>query len=158
MGDLYLTATQRTAVDRLMQGCDDQADPGNLTLIRSGSSSDSTSGPNAAVSLAFGRNPSKYCSPLNFENVTGRGLFDPSNFGDHLEYEILFSDRTQVIISTDTGATVNYSLNNIELEFEIVSSARLAADIALSSQGRFALAYKKNIRHRRMQLNGGQTS
>ena len=69
--DLYLTATQRTTVDRLLQGCDDQADPGNLTLLRSGSSSGATGGPNAAVSLAFGRNPSKYCSPLDFRMVIG---------------------------------------------------------------------------------------
>ena len=53
MRDLYLTATQRNAVDCLLRGYDGQAVPGNLTLLRSGSSSGATGGPNAAFSLAF---------------------------------------------------------------------------------------------------------
>ena len=65
--------------------------------------------------------------------VTGRGPFYPFSSGDYLAYEILFSDLSQVILPTDTGSTVNYSLNNIALEYEAVSSARLAADIALTS-------------------------
>ena len=35
MRDIFLTATLPAVSDRLMQGCDDQADPGNLTLVRS---------------------------------------------------------------------------------------------------------------------------
>ena len=137
MPDLYLTATQRAAVYQLLQGCDDQADPGNLTLLRSGSSFGAAGGPNAAVSLPFGKNPSKYCSPLDFEMLTCMGPFHPSSFGNHLEYEMLFSNRSQVVVLTDTGT---YSLNIIALEFETISSARLAADIALSSQGPCSLA------------------
>ena len=82
MHDLYLTATQRTALYRLLQDCDDQADPGNLTPLTSGPSSGATGGPNATVNLAIGRNPSKHCSPLNFEMVAGREPFHPSSFGN----------------------------------------------------------------------------
>ena len=90
--------------------------------------------------------------------VTGRRPFYPFSFGDYLESEILFSDRLQVIISANTGAGFSYCLNNKELELAAVCCARLVADIALSSKGRFALAYEKIIRHRQMQLNGGQKS
>ena len=109
---------------------------------------DATSAPNAASSLSFGRNPSKYCTPLDFEMVIGMETFHPSSFGNHLEYEIVFSYRTQVTIPNDIGAAVNYSLTNIALEFKTVSSANSAAEIVLRAQGRFVLTYEKIIRHR----------
>ena len=127
MRNLFMSANRRTSPNCLMQGYDDQADPGNLTLLRSGSSSVVATGANTSLANCYGKNSPKCCSPLDFELATGRGPFHPSSFGDALECEIVFSEHSQVIISTDTGAVVDYSLSNIYLEFETVASAYLSS-------------------------------
>ena len=116
--DMYLTKAQRTSMPRPQQGFDYLAESGNLNLLCSGSSTASLTGPNAALAIVFGKNPSQFCTPLYFELLTSQGPFHTSLFGDQIEYEIVFADLSQVIMNTDTSATPNYSLRNITLQFE----------------------------------------
>ena len=130
-------------MSRLQQGCGDIAEQGNLNLLRSGASTGSAAGTNAALANGFGKNPSQFCTPLDFELLTSRGPFHPSSFGDLLEYVIDFADWSQVLIPTDNNS--NYSLNNISLQLEIVRSQQRAANIALEVTRRFALSYERIV-------------
>ena len=116
--DIYHTKAQRSSISRLQQGCDNLAEIGNLNLLLSGANSGAASGTNTALALVFSKKPSQFCTPLDFELLTSRDPFHPSSFGDLLEYDIVFADRSQVLMTTDGNA--NYSLNNIALQFENV--------------------------------------
>ena len=84
-------------MSRLQQDCDDQTETVNLNLFLSGSNARSATGTNATIATILGKNPFQFCSHLDFELLTSRGPFDPKIFGDFLEYETAFADRSQVI-------------------------------------------------------------
>ena len=76
-------------------------------------------------------------------------LFYQSALGDRLEYELPFNDYSRVIQATG-DADSSYDIENISLEYEIVTQPELARMIANQYNGRLAILYDRVLRHRKI--------
>ena len=66
--------------------------------------------------------------------------FYQSALGDRLEYELTFNDYSCAIRATD-DANASYDIENISLEYEIVTQPELARMIANQYNSRLAILY-----------------
>ena len=75
---------------------------------------------------------------------------------DRLEYELLFNDFSRVIQATgDTDAS--YSIENISLEYEMVTQPEQARMIHNQYKGRLAILYDRVLRHRKISRDKSDT-
>ena len=82
--------------------------------------------------------------------------FYQSALGDRLEYELTFNDYSRVIRATgDTDAS--YNIENISLEYEMVTHPELARMIADQYRGRLAILYDRVLRHRKISRDKSDT-
>ena len=89
----------------------------NTAKIRVGASDAvAATQPDASIAAAFGN---RFVIPLDFEILTDHGPFYQTGLTDRLSFELIFNDYARVIRPTDTN--VIYQINNIALEFDIVS-------------------------------------
>ena len=73
--------------------------------------------------------------------------FYQSALGDRLEYELTFNNYSRVIVSDGDGS---YTIENISLEFDMVTNAELARMIRNQYAGRLAILYDRVLRHRKI--------
>eukprot|EP00061_Rhincodon_typus_P018089 g47112.t1 len=106
-----------------------------------------------AISAACGN---RYYIPLDFELLESHMLFYQSALSDHLEYELTFNDYSRVITATD-DATVRYTIDNIGLEYDMVTQPELARMIRGQHAGRLAILYNRVLRHRKIVANKSDT-
>ena len=119
--DLWLTKQERKNAH--YQGIDESANQ-NVTRLRiDAGDKDVAKAEDKAISDAFG---ARYHIPLDFELLEGHMPFYQSALGDRLEYEVTFNDYGRVLkAAADKKGT--YKIENIYLEFEMVTRARARA-------------------------------
>ena len=149
--DLWKTAQERR--NSQYQGID-LSDDSNVTRIRVGAGNkDETETEDAAIAAAFGN---RYHVPLDFELVESHMPFYQSALGDRLECELTFNDYSRVIVATGDAAA-SYSIDNIALEFDMVTQPDLARQIRNQYAGRLAVLYERVLRHRKITANKSDT-
>ena len=131
--DLWKTAQERR--NSQYQGID-LSDDSNVTRIRVGAGNkDETETEDAAIAAAYGN---RYHIPLDFELLESHMPFYQSALGDRLEYELTFNEYSRVVVATGDAAA-SYSIDNIALEFDMVTQPDLARQIRNQYAGRLAV-------------------
>ena len=82
--------------------------------------------------------------------------FYQSALGDRLEYELTFNDFSRAIRATG-DADASYVIENVSLEYEIVTQPELARMIANQYNGRLAILYDRILRHRKISRDKSDT-
>ena len=146
---LWKTASERT--NDHYQGIDTSANR-NATRIRiNAEDKDASVAADKAIALAFGN---RFCIPLDFELLESHMPFYQSALGDRLEYELTFNDYSNVVRAT--GDT-SYSIENISLEYDMVTLPELARMISNQYKGRLAILYDRILRHRKISKDKSDT-
>jgi len=104
--------------------------------------------PDASIAAAFGN---RFVIPLDFEILTDHGPFYQMGLTDRLSFELIFNGYGRVIRSTDANAI--YQINNIALEFDIVTHQDLARLMRQQYVSQTAVLYTRILRHRMIALN-----
>lgn len=102
-----------------------------------------------AVASAYGN---RFFVPLDFELLETHMPFYQAALGDRLEYELTFNDYPRVVVATG-DAEASYSIENISLEFDMVTHSDLAKQIRNQYSGRLAILYDRVLRHRKIVRN-----
>lgn len=97
----------------------------------------------------------RFYIPLDFELLQTQMPFYQSGLGDRLEYELSFNNYSRVIKTTDIDAS--YKIDNISLEFDMVTEPGLAREISNQYSGKLAILYDRVLRHRTITLNKKDT-
>ena len=143
--DLWKTARERGNCQ--FQGIDTTANR-NATKLRVGAGDGVAVAADQAIATAYGN---RFHIPLDFELLESHMPFYQSALGDHLEYELTFNDYSRVIQATgQAAATSSYTVENISLEFDMVTNAELARMIRNQYSGRLAILYERVLRHRKI--------
>ena len=149
--DLWKTAQERR--NSQYQGID-LSDDSTVTRIRVGAGNkDETETEDAAIAAAYGN---RYHIPLDFELLESHMPFYQSALGDRLEYELTFNEYSRVVVATGDAAA-SYSIDNIALEFDMVTQPDLARQIRNQYAGRLAVLYERVLRHRKITANKSDT-
>ena len=100
----------------------------DLCKIRSGSEDAKTSGVDAEKKLneVYGK---KYRINLDHQIPTDHGIFYPQALDNDLAFEVTLAPASQVVRGSDP-TKLKYKLTNIQLEYEMVRSKRLADEAA----------------------------
>jgi len=121
----------------------------NTAKIRLGASdAAAATQPDASIAAAFG---SRFAIPVDFEILTDHGPFYQMGLTDRLSFELIFNDYAPVIRSTD--ANVIYQINNIAVEFDIVTHQDLARLMRQEYMSQTVVLYTRILRHRMIALN-----
>lgn len=148
--DLWRTTGERANL--AYQGVD-RTETQNVLKLRVGArDGDASVWVDKAVADAYGN---RFCIPLDFELLESHMPFYQSGLGDRLEYELTFNDYSRVLKTRDPAAS--YSIDNISLEFDMVTQSDLARQISNQYAGRLAILYDRILRHRKMPLNKSET-
>ena len=97
----------------------------------------------------------RFCIPLDFEILESSLPLYQYGLGSHLTYELTFADYSDVIKSTDSGAT--YTISNISLEFDTIINASLASQIRTEYM-KSSILYDRILRAHIIPLNNSNTS
>ena len=108
-----------------------------------------------AKDVAIGTAYDLFCIPLDFELLESHMPFFQSELKDRLSYELTFNSYGNVIVSCDTDAS--YTITDIHLEFETITSPELATMIRNQYKGRFTVLYDRIVRHAKHSLNKSDT-
>ena len=106
-----------------------------------------------AIADAYG---DRFYVPLDFELLESHAPFYQSALGDRLEYELTFNDYSRVIKATGDAAA-SYDINNISLEYEMITQPELARIIRNQYAGRLAILYDRILRHRKLTKDKSDT-
>ena len=144
--DLWLTDAQRK--NAVYQGISTEA----IRKIRINADNKGTDVTDVAVGTAF---DNRFCIPLDFEILSSHGPFFQFELKDRLSYELTFNSYGKVIVSSDTNAS--YSVSDIHLEFDVVTSQELSNMIRNKYNGRHSLYFDRVIRHSKESFNKSDT-
>lgn len=147
--DLWKTAQERENAQ--YQGIDESANR-NTTRIRVGAGNrDAAVAVDKAIADAYGN---RFYIPLDFELLESHMPFYQSALGDRLGYELMFNDYSRVIRATGDADT-SYNIENISLEYDMVTQPELARMIHNQYASRLVILYDRILRHRR--INGDKS-
>ena len=141
-GELWKTALERK--NDQFQGIDTSGNRNTTRIHIDAGNKDET---------AFGN---RFYIPLDFELLEGHMPFYQKALGDRLEYELTFNDYSRVIRATG-DADASYDIENISLEYDIVTLPELARMIANQYNGRLAILYDRILRHRKKSRDKSDT-
>ena len=116
--DLWKTKTERE--NAAFQGIQTEA----VRKIRINAGDKGTAAKDVAIGTAYGN---WFCIPLDLELLSSHNPFFQYELKDRLSYELTFNNYGKVIVSTDSEAT--YTVSDIHLEFETITSLELATMI-----------------------------
>ena len=149
--DLWRTAQDRTNAQ--YQGIDTSSDR-NVTRLRVGAGNkDETVAADKAIADTYGK---RFYVPLDFELLESQAPFYQSALGDRLEYELTFNDYASVIQATGDSAAA-YTIDDICLEYDMVTLPELARMIRNQYNGRLSILYDRILRHRKVTANKSHT-
>ena len=149
----YLWKTKKEWKNDQYQGIDTSGNR-NATRIRIGAGNkDETVAADKAIADAFGN---RFYIRLDFELLEGHMPVYQSALGDRLEYELTFNDYSRAIQATG-DADASYDIENISLEYDIVTLPELARMIANQYNGRLAILYDRVLRHRKINRDKSDT-
>lgn len=83
--------------------------------------------------------------PLDFELLETHVAVYQSTLGDRLEYELTLNDYSRMIHATDDAS---YDIENIGLEYDMVTQPELAHMIHNENKGHIATLYDHVLCHR----------
>jgi hypothetical protein len=145
--DLWKTSSERKNL--VYQGIDESKNS-NITKLRVGAADgDDTKLQDKAIADTFGN---RYYIPLDFELLEAHMPYYQSGLGDRLEYELSFNDYSRVIIANG-DINANYEINNISLEFDMVTEPNLATMVKNQYVGQMSILYDRILRHRKIVAN-----
>ena len=107
-----------------------------------------------AIAKAYGN---KFIIPLDFEMVDSSISYYQAGLRNRLCYEITFNNYNRVIKSAVASPDAKYEINDISLEYEIVTQPTLARSIAGEYQN-MTLLYDRVLRHRQINVNKSDTT
>ena len=149
--DLWKTSQERANAQ--YQGIDTSTNQ-NVTKIRvAAGDKDATVAADKAIADAYGN---RFYIPLDFELLESHMPFYQSALGDRLEYELTFNDYSRVIKATG-DTTASYTIENISLEYDMVTELELARMIRDQYTRRLAILYDRVLRHRKLTKNKSDT-
>ena len=79
--------------------------------------------------------------------------FFQSELHDRLSYELTFNRK--VVVSTDQAAS--YTISDIHLEFEVITSPELAHQLRIKYNGKHTVLYDRVVRHSKLSYNKSDT-
>jgi len=132
--DLWLTEAERK--NMVFQGIQSA----NLRALRSGVTEANVVGETAtekALKAVFGE---KYKIPLDFELLTVHAPFYKFPIQEDVIFELTLAPKEDVIVTTTT-ASMNYQLKNICLEYDTVTSEKLAGQLTNNYNAGFSILY-----------------
>ena len=144
--DLWKTANERNNLAYQGIGTD------NMLRHRLDADNKTANAEDQAIAAAYGN---RFCIPLDFELLESHMPFYQSGLGDRLEYELTFNDYQAAITSSDSNAT--YTINNISLEFDMITEPELARMISTQYQNKLVVLYDRILRHRKIVQNKSDT-
>ena len=119
-GDLWKTASERK--NDQYQGIDMSGNRNTTRNRIDAGNKDEAVAADKAIADAFGN---RFYAPLDFELLESHMPFYQSALGDRLEYELTFNDYSRVIQATG-DANASYDIENISLEYDMVTQPELA--------------------------------
>ena len=126
--DLWMNTWEKEDHNAIFQGIViDEAQTENVIKHRINSSDKVTNAKEEALANVF---KNKFCIPLPFELLNSIGPFYQKELGEKLTFELTFNDYKRVINSGDEKDST-YTINNLALEFDTITSSRLASDMRL---------------------------
>jgi len=144
--DLWMS--KRDRLDAVYRGIH-VGDGGNTAKIRLGAGDAvAATQPDATVAATFGN---RFALPLDFEILTDHGPFYQAGLNDKLSFELTFNDYGHVIVSADAAAS--YQINNIALEFDVVTNPDLARLKRQQYMSQTVILYTHVLRHQKLALN-----
>jgi hypothetical protein len=153
--DLWKTQSERQ--NAAYQGIDESGGDNMLKLRVGAGDGDATVAVDKAIADDFGN---RFYVPLDFELLESHMPFYQSALGDRLEYELTFNDYSRVIRVTGDAAVAqatSYSVENISLEFDMVTQPELARTIRSQYTGKLAILYDRVLRHRKLTRDKSDT-
>ena len=96
-----------------------------------------------------------FCIPLDFEILESHMPFFQSELHNRLSYELTFNNYGKVVVSTDN--TESYTISDIHLEFEVITSSEIASALRIKQSGKHTVLYDRVVRHSKLSLNKSDT-
>ena len=148
----YLCKTKQERNNLVYQGIDESRNF-NVTKLRvDAGDGDDTKLSDKTIADTFGN---RFYIPLDFELLEAHMPYYQSGLGDRLEYELTFNDYSRVIMASAPDST--YAINNISLEFDMVTHADLATMVRNQYMGKMSILYDRVLRHRKIVKNKNDT-
>ena len=97
----------------------------------------------------------RFCIPLDFELLESHMPFFQHELKDRLSYELTFNNYGKVIVSTDN--TASYTISDIHMEFDTITSPELATMLKNQHRGKFTVLYDRIQRHSKQSFNKQDT-
>ena len=144
--DLWKTTNERS--NAVYQGIQTEA----VRKIRIDAGDKGTNVKDVAIGTAYSN---QFCIPLDFEILESHMPFFQSEFHDRLSYELTFNNYGKVVVSTDN--TASYTISDINLEFEVITSPKLAHQLRIKQSGKHTVLYDRVVRHSKLSYNKSDT-
>ena len=125
----------------------------DLSKIRSGAGDAKTSGVDAEKKLneVYGK---KYRINLDHQILTDHGIFYPQALYSDLVFEVTLAPESQVVKGSDSSK-LKYKLTNIQLEYEMIHSEKLAEEAESVYKSAKEFAYDHVSRSKVVPINRG---
>ena len=94
------------------------------------------------ITLAY---ENRFYIPLDFELLTAHAPYFQGALSDRLSYELHFNTYDRIINSSDDKAI--YQIDNISLEYDVVTHSELARMIRSQYESKTAIYYERVLRH-----------
>ena len=124
--DFFLTEEERE--DRLKQGISSL----NIRKLHA-NAGDKVTSDAGEVALASIHN-TKYKIPLDHPVLNEHGVFYPKTLPNHLQFELTFADVKDIVIYFDVTKAPMYTITNLELKYQAISSDYLSEQARASYQ------------------------
>ena len=144
--DLWKTTNERS--NAVYQGIQSET----LRKIRINAGDKGTAAKDVAIGTMY---DNLFCIPLDFEILESHMPFFQSELKDRLSYELTFNNYGSVIVSSDANAS--YTITDIHLEFEVLTSPELATLLKRKYEGKHTVLYDRVIQHSKLTLNKSDT-
>ena len=138
--------------EKLRQGISSE----NMRKFRT-NSGDKSTGDDMEVALAAIHN-TKYCIPLDHSILRDHGAFYPKALPHPLTFEITLASVPDIVVYSDTVKTPNYTIANLELEYQCISSEYLAREALSTYQVGKGVFYGNVILHKTFTISRGNDS
>lgn len=148
--DLFLTEIERS--NRLSEGLQSE----DLSKIRCNAGDKKTSGVDKEKKLnAVYEN--RYRIPIDHEILKDHGIFYPRALPDELVFEMRLAHASNVVKGSDSSM-LGYELSNIQLEYEVIHSKKLADEGRTNYLNGERFVYEHVIHHKTISIARGADS
>lgn len=137
--DLFMTKEERE--NRLLEGISDLA----FRKHRTAAGDRSADVKDISFAGIYG---AKFRIPINHPIIDNHGVYYPRALSDTLSFEITLAPSQDIAITSDISKSYEYSLSNIELEYECITSDYLAREATSKYQVGKGYFYENVLLHK----------